>query len=71
MGNKIIRWWKYSSIWKLFGIAYGTVLGSFLCAFFIPEIWNIISVVVICIIGGILIRKNFTNALKDFIKELK
>ena len=33
MGNKIIRWWKYSSIWKLFGIAYGTVLGSFLCAF--------------------------------------
>lgn len=68
--SKLIRWWRYASIWKLLGTAIGAVVISLICGLFIPEIWNVVCILVVCIIAGILMRKFFPDAMVDFLKEM-
>lgn len=68
--NKIIKWWKYPSIWKFLGTILATMLISLICALFLPEIWNVASILAVCIVGGIFMRKFFPDAIIDFMKEM-
>jgi hypothetical protein len=65
----IICWWKYPSIWALFGIIVLVMTISFLCAYFISNMWCLLPIGVICTIGGYFIRKIFPKVLRDIKKE--
>lgn len=67
--GKIIRWWKYWSIWRVLLILLGSVGIGFISAYFFPHLWGLIGVIIICIIGGILVRKYGNDAIIDFFRE--
>ena len=37
--TKLIRWWKYASFWKVFGIGVGAVVLSLVSALLIPNVF--------------------------------
>lgn len=65
-----IRWWNYASFWKFFGASIGTVVLCLLCGLFIPTPWCLIPIGILCIVGGVLMRKIFPSVLKDLAKEM-
>lgn len=69
--EKLFKWWKYWSIWRVFLILFSSVGIGFILAYFLPYPWNLIGVIVICIIGGLLFRKYGFDALKDFFEIKK
>jgi MFS family permease len=70
IGNKIIRWWLYPSFFKFFGIAILCMVLSFLCAYFIPNLWCLIGVFTVCGIGGYFMRKMLPQLLRDLGNEM-
>lgn len=67
---KWIRWWLYPSFFKFFGIAILCMVLSFLCAYFIPNLWCLIGIFPICGIGGYFMRKILPQILKDLGNEM-
>ena len=69
--SKWIRWWRYPSVWKFWGILLGAVVLSLLSILFIPEYWNIGVMVVILLISGHFGRKFGMESITDiFNKEI-
>ena len=72
MGDvKTIRWWRYASFWKVFGIGIGAVVLSLISALLIPGAWCLCSILPICGVGGFFIRKFTPDVLRDLMKELE
>ena len=69
--NKFIRWWKYSSFWKLFGLIFGTIIISLISALLIPDAWCLCVILPICIINVILIRKIIPDVLEALFNEME
>lgn len=68
---KLIRWWKYASFWKVFGIGIGAVILSLISASLIPDAWCLCTILPICGVGGYFIRKFIPEMFKDLMKELE
>lgn len=68
---KFIRWWRYASFWKFFGVGIGTVVLSLVSALLIPDVWCLCAILPICGVGGYFMRKFIPEVLKDLIKELE
>ena len=68
---KFIRWWKYSSFWKFFGVGIGAVVLSLVSALLIPDVWCLCAILPICGVSGYFMRKFIPEVLKDLIKELE
>ena len=68
---KLIRWWRYASFWKVFGLGVGAVILSLVSALLIPDAWCLCAILPICGIGGYFIRKFIPGMLKDLMKELE
>jgi hypothetical protein len=68
--NKIIRWRLYPSFFKFFGIAILCMVLSFLCAYFIPNLWCLIGIFPICGIGGYFMRNIFPQLMEDVYYEM-
>lgn len=62
-----IKWWKNKTFMSVLGIALGTMGISFLLAYFID--WGWIPAIMLCIGGGILIRKMVTKKLDKMSEE--
>ena len=72
MGDvKIIRWWKYKSFWKVFGIGIGAMVLSLISALFIPGAWCLCVILPICGVGGYFMRKFIPEMFMDLMKELE
>lgn len=69
--ENLFKWWKYWSIWRVFLILFSSVGISFILVYFLPHPWGLIGVIIICIVGGILVRKYGLDALKDFFEIKK
>lgn len=65
-----IKWWKYVSIWKLFGIALASIGISLGFALLIPNAWCLPGVFATCGVGGYFMRKLLPDVLTDLQKEL-
>lgn len=68
---KFIRWWRYSSFWKVFGVGIGAVVLSLVSALLIPDAWCLCAILPICGVGGYFIRKFIPEMFKDLMKELE
>ncbi len=72
MGDvKTIRWWKYKSFLKFFGIGIGVVILSLISALLIPDAWCLCAILPICGVGGYFMRKLIPDVLMDLKKELE
>lgn len=69
--NKFIRWWRYASFWKFFGIGIGTVILGLISALLIPGTWCLCAILPICGVGGYFMRKFIPDVLTDLIKDLE
>jgi hypothetical protein len=69
--SKWIKWWKYASFWKFFGVALGAMAGSLASALLIPNLWCLIGVFASCGVGGYYMRKLLPDVLLDLKKELE
>lgn len=47
-----IKWWKNKTVMNIMYILLTTVISSAISAIFIPWPWNLITVLIICAIGG-------------------
>lgn len=68
---KFIRWWRYASFWKLFGVGIGAVILSLVSALLIPGAWCLCAIIPICGVGGYFMRKFIPEMFKDLMKELE
>lgn len=68
---KFIRWWRYASFWKLFGVGIGAVILSLVSALLIPDAWCLCAILPICGVGGYFMRKFIPEMFKDLMKELE
>ena len=68
---KFIRWWRYASFWKLFGVGIGAVILSLVSALLIPDAWCLCAILPICGVGGYFMRKFIPEMFKDIMKELE
>lgn len=68
---KFIRWWRYASFWKLFGVGIGAVILSLVSALLIPDAWCLCAIIPICGVGGYFMRKFIPEMFKDLMKELE
>ncbi len=68
---ELIRWWRYASFWKVFGIGIGAVVLSLVSALLIPDAWCLFAILPICGVSGYFIRKFIPEMFKDLIKELE
>lgn len=71
MTNKWIKWWKYASFWKIFGVAFASVGISLGFALLIPGTWCLPGVFATCGVGGYFMRKLLPDVLTDLQKELQ
>lgn len=69
--TKLIKWWKYASFWKLFGVALSAMACSLISVLLIPNLWCLIGVFVSCGVGGCFMNKLISDVLRDLIKELE
>lgn len=65
-----IKWWKYASFWKFFGVALASVGISLGFALLIPNAWCLLGVFATCGVGGYFMRKLLPDVLTDLQKEL-
>ena len=68
---KFIRWWRYASFWKLFGVGISAVILSLVSALLIPDAWCLCAILPICGVGGYFMRKFIPEMFKDLMKELE
>lgn len=61
--SKWIKWWKNKTVVTIISILLTSVISSAIAGVFIPWPWNLITVLVICAIGGISSRKIAIKAL--------
>ena len=69
--NKLIRWWRYASFWKVFGIGIGVVILGLISALLIPGAWCLCAILPICGVGGYFMSKFIPDVLTDLMKELE
>lgn len=69
--TKLIRWWRYASFWKVFGIGIGAVVLSLVSALLISDAWCLCAILPICGVGGYFMRKFIPEMFKDLMKELE
>lgn len=69
--SKWIKWWKYASFWKFFGVALVSVGISLGFALLIPNAWCLLGVLPTCGVGGYYMRKLLPDVLLDLKKELE
>ena len=65
-----IKWWKYASFWKFFGIALASIGISLGFALLIPNAWCLPGVFATCGVGGYYMRKLFPDILAALKQEL-
>lgn len=65
-----IKWWKYASFWKFFGVALASIGISLGFALLIPNAWCLLGVFATCGVGGYFMRKLLPDVLTDLQKEL-
>ena len=66
-----IKWWESKFFLTLF-ITILIVMGlCFVCAYFISWPWNLICVLVICLINGIYWRKRIPKEIEKWIENMK
>ena len=58
-----IKWWKNKTVMNIIYILLTTVISSAISAIFIPWPWNLITVLIICAIGGLSSRSLAFKAL--------
>jgi uncharacterized membrane protein YccC len=58
-----IKWWKNKTVMNIIYILLTTVISSAISAIFIPWPWNLITVLIICAIGGLSSRSIALKAL--------
>jgi uncharacterized membrane protein YccC len=58
-----IKWWKSKTVMNIIYILLTTVISSAISAIFIPWPWNLITVLIICAIGGLSSRSIALKAL--------
>lgn len=68
--SKWIKWWKYASFWKFFGVALASIGISLGFALLIPNAWCLPGVFATCGVGGYFMRKLLPDVLTDLQKEL-
>jgi hypothetical protein len=68
--RKLIKWWNYSSFWKIFGVALASAVVSLGFALLIPNEWCLPGVFATCGVGGYYIRKLLPEVFTDLRKEL-
>ena len=61
--SKLIKWWKNKTVMNIMYILLTTVISSAISAIFIPWPWNLITVLIICAIGGLSSRSIGLKAL--------
>ena len=69
--SKLLKWWNYVSFWKLFGGILLIMVLCFLCTVIIPNTWCLLPIVILCIIGGIFMRRMIPEILQSIIKEIE
>lgn len=68
--SKWIKWWKYASFWKFFGVALASFGISLGFALLIPNAWCLLGVFAACGVGGYFMKKLLPDVLTDLQKEL-
>ena len=61
-----IKWWKNKTVVNIIRILLITVISSAISGIFIPWPWNLITILIICAIGGLSTRR---IAIKAIINE--
>jgi hypothetical protein len=69
--SKWIKWWKYASFWKFFGVALASFGISLSFALLIPNAWCLLGVFATCGVGGYFMKKLLPEVLTDLQKELQ
>lgn len=59
------KWWKDKTFMSVLIIALIAMASSFLCARFLPDLWKIPAVVMICLPSGISIRRIIIKRIEE------
>jgi hypothetical protein len=58
-----LQWYKSPTAWVIIIAAVGTLVGAFLCAYYLAYPLNLITAIACCVPSGIIIRKVAIKAL--------
>lgn len=61
MNKTCFEWWRSKFAWIIIGLCMVTVVGAFLCAYYLPWPWNLIGAFSACVPYGIIIRRSIIN----------
>jgi hypothetical protein len=66
-----IKWWKDKNMLTIVLTSLLAVISGLLCALYICMPYNLVAVGIICIAGGIIIRKNVSSLLQAFADKME
>ena len=61
-----VKWYKSADAWKIIGSAVVSLVGAFLCAYYLAYPLNLITAIACCVPSGWYIRR---TAIKAMTKE--
>ena len=64
-----IKWWKDKLLLQIMGTAIGSVVLSFIPAYFLS--WGWILSILIAVSGGVIMRKLIIKKINDYIESLE
>lgn len=58
-----VKWYRSKTAWVIIITAVVAMVGAFLCAYYLPYPWSLITPIACCVPSGIVIRKTIIKAL--------
>lgn len=58
-----LQWYRSKTAWTIIIAAVVTMVGAFLCAYYLPFPYNLIGAIACCVPSGIIIRKVAIKAM--------
>lgn len=66
-----IRWWRYWEVWRVFLICLIAMGIAFVSVYFLPNIYGLIILLIICAIARLLLKKYFPDMVNVLIEDVE
>jgi hypothetical protein len=66
-----LQWYKSPTAWVIIIAAVVALVGAFLCAYYLPFPWSLITPIACCVPSGIIIRKALIKLMVDAVEKIE
>lgn len=65
----LVKWWKSKFAWTIIGITLLVMILGLISVLFIPEPFNIITVILLCVPYGLVMRKLISKKILELTEK--